>query len=221
MEEQSAGEDGDDGNETDSVSDVCSPFMSSMSNNGRLGCPESLCTTHRCSSRDSSDVDAENVNSTDESEEDSEGHEGHEGHDARGDLRGKPFGNPVPYGKRLKKTRVCVRYENIWTGQRADKRPIYPVGPSDTCIVTNVPRPPDPRSYMDEPTKDGACVSKTVERGGLSVMGLTGRGTWSFANGLSAIGRSASDGVAQGTSSRGGGFHGAVECLSTCVDSTE
>eukprot|EP00903_Cladosiphon_okamuranus_P013073 g12194.t1 len=83
-------------------------------------------------------------------------------------------------------------YENIWTGERVSRRPVYPAGPSEACVVTQVPRALDPLSFLADPVKgDGAERAREV-------VGKTS--SWSF------------------SSFRVRGVARAAQCLSQCVD---
>lgn len=199
-------EDYDDGLE--SVTDVSSsPNVSSISNSGRKGSTDRSSNTHHCNSRDSSDVDIENMD--DDSDEDFDEHSGHGAGAAKASSRHDSC------DEASKKGRVCIRYENIWTGQRVDQRPVYPVGPSEKCVVSNVPRPPDPSTYIEDPVKEQASTKS--EQGGLSLMRLTTTSSiWSF----SSISRSASGNPA-GASGEGGEGTDGVECISRCIESSE
>lgn len=80
--------------------------------------------------------------------------------------------NPSPY--RNSETRAAVWFENAWTGRRVAERPLYPAGPSDACLVSRVPRPPDPFMGMDGPSKEGIKGRNGKEEGERGFMGIFG-----------------------------------------------
>lgn len=81
-------------------------------------------------------------------------------------------------------------YENTWTGERVSKRPLYPAGPSEACVVSQVPRALDPLTFLADPVKgDGGRVREVV--------GETS--SWSF------------------SSFKTRGVAAAAQCLSQCV----
>lgn len=83
-------------------------------------------------------------------------------------------------------------YENTWTGERVSRRPVYPAGPSEACVVSQVPRALDPLSFLADPVKgDGAGRAREV-------VGKTS--SWSF------------------SSFKTRGVAAAAQCLSQCVD---
>lgn len=90
-----------------------------------------------------------------------------------------------------------VRYENIWTGEQMKRLPLYPTGPSDSCIVSHVPRPPDPSSLTTDAEKTSAGLGgsrgdRQQVRGRRQVedsprriqlkLFLGGRPSWSFSS---------------------------------------
>lgn len=107
-------------------------------------------------------------------------------------------------------------YENTWTGEKVAQRPVFPAGPSDVCVVSQVPRPLDPLTFLADPVKAGkggaagtvekekdaaACAGageKAVEGGLFGLVGLTP--SWSF------------------SSLKSKGYAAASDCLSKCMD---
>lgn len=110
-----------------------------------------------------------------------------------------------------------VWYENTWTGKRVISRPLYPAGPSDTCVVTHVPRPPDPLTFMASPVKGGLRGRRARGKG--DGEGGGGQGPGEFKIRWGAEQSSWSFSTLRETA--GGHFPSAVECLVRCVDSTE
>lgn len=108
-------------------------------------------------------------------------------------------------GKNDHTARVTSRdvwYEDTWTGVRVSQRPLYPAGPSDACLVSQVPRALDASTYLADPVK--AEISGTMDEGDGwgSMLKMVGRTpSWSF------------------SSFKAKGCAAASDCLSKCMDS--
>ncbi|CAM9272682.1 unnamed protein product [Pylaiella littoralis] len=102
--------------------------------------------------------------------------------------------------------RKLLLFENTWTGERVSQRPLYPAGPSEACVVSQVPRVLDPRSFLDDPGKTkgkqqvGGRGGARGFRGEASRDVVGGSSSWSF-SGL-----------------RSKGYAAAAEYLTKCVD---
>lgn len=99
-----------------------------------------------------------------------------------------------------------LMFENTWTGERVSQRPLYPVGPSEACVVSQVARALDPLSFLADPVKAKKSNKKASGGGGAGGGGegsrevIGGGSSWSF------------------SSFKSKGYAAAAECLAKCVD---
>lgn len=111
--------------------------------------------------------------------------------------------HPLALQKALDNGDRMVLYENIWTGGRVQQRPEHPAGPSEACVVSQVPRPMDPLTFLTDPVKrggGGGGGGGGADGCGGGVLKMVRTPSWSFSTWKSK------------------GYEAAAECLSKCMD---
>lgn len=95
-----------------------------------------------------------------------------------------------------------LRFENVWTGEIVSNRPLYPAGPSEACVVSQVPRSLGSSTCLEGCGRSGDEGRKKGEGDGgeKKVFEIVDKSpSWSFA----------------GLKTRG---YAAAECLAKCMD---